>query len=241
MHLEARGLAANTINQQLAAVRRLAYEAADAGLLSPELAAGIGRVNGVKQLGFRSGNWLSLDQSSEILSHALGEGLGAKRDYAMLAMLLGCGLRRSELPDLDIDEVQTREGHWAIVDLIGKGGRIRTVPIPQWVKQALDLWISAAGITGGRVFRAVSKEGESLGHWNLPKRGVVRGQELLPASRFGPHCPACCRGRARSCVTPVAGSVTRFNSCWVTYGCRPRNAISAASKILGTLRTIGLP
>src|SRR2546428_9066987 len=64
MFLEGRGLAANTINQQLAAVRRLAYEAADAGLLSPELAAGIARVKGVKQLGHRSGNWLSLDQSS---------------------------------------------------------------------------------------------------------------------------------------------------------------------------------
>src|SRR5438128_12537918 len=53
MHLESRGLAANTINQQLAAVRRLAHEAADAGLLSPDLAAGISRVKGVKQLGFR--------------------------------------------------------------------------------------------------------------------------------------------------------------------------------------------
>jgi hypothetical protein len=58
MYLESRGLAANTINQQLAAVRRLAHEAADSGLLSPELAAGISRVKGVKQLGFRSGNWL---------------------------------------------------------------------------------------------------------------------------------------------------------------------------------------
>jgi hypothetical protein len=48
-----RGLAANTINQQLAAVRRLAHEAADTGLLSPELAAGITRVKGVKPLGFR--------------------------------------------------------------------------------------------------------------------------------------------------------------------------------------------
>jgi integrase len=190
MHLEARGLAANTINQQLAAVRRLAYEAADAGLLSPELAAGIGRVKGVKQLGFRSGNWLSLDQSSEILSHALGEGLRAKTDYAMLAVLLGCGLRRSELANLDIDEVQTREGHWAIVDLIGKGGRIRTVPIPQWVKQAfrpLDLSRRHHRRTG---LPSSQHEGESLGHSNLPKRGVVRGQELLPASRFGPHCPA---------------------------------------------------
>ena len=72
MYLESRGLAANTINQQLAAVRRLAHEAADAGLLSPELAAGISRVKGVKQLGFRAGNWLSADECSAVLSHAFG-------------------------------------------------------------------------------------------------------------------------------------------------------------------------
>ena len=163
MHLESRTLAANTINQHLAVVRRLAYEAADAGLLSPDLAAGIGRVKGVKQLGQRSGNWLTLAQSSDVLSHARGDGLRAKRDYAMLAMLLGCGLRRSELADLEIDEVQTRQGHWAIVDLFGKGGRIRTVPIPQWAKDALDLWISAARITQGKIFRAVSKTGKVWG------------------------------------------------------------------------------
>jgi integrase len=105
MFLEGRRLAANTINQQLAAVRRLAYEAADAGLLSPELAAGIARVKGVKQLGHRSGNWLSLDQSSEVLRSASGDGLRAKRDYAMLAVLLGCGLRRSELVGLETEEI----------------------------------------------------------------------------------------------------------------------------------------
>jgi len=69
MHLESRGLEANTINQQLAPVRRLAHEAADYGFLSPELAAGISRVKGVKQFGFRSGNWLSAERSSEVLKH----------------------------------------------------------------------------------------------------------------------------------------------------------------------------
>src|SRR5262252_2344928 len=109
MYLESRHLAANTINQQLAAVRRLAHEAADAGLLSPDLAAGIARVKGVKQLGQRSGNWLTQDQSSTVLRQARGESLRAKRDYAMLAMLFGCGLRRSELVGLDLDDVQTRQ------------------------------------------------------------------------------------------------------------------------------------
>ena len=108
MHLESRGLAANTINQQLAAVRRLAHEAADSGLLSPELAAGISRVKGVKQLGFRSGNWLTVEQSSQVLGLAAGPSLRAKRDYAMLAMLFGCGLRRSDLVGLQQDEVQMR-------------------------------------------------------------------------------------------------------------------------------------
>ncbi len=134
-YLESRHLAANTINQQLAAVRRLAHEAADAGLRSPEL-AGISRFRGVKQLGFRSGNWLSVEQSSEVLRHAWGDTMRAKRDYAMLAMLFGCGFRRSELPGLELDDIQMRQGHWAVVDLIGKGGHIRTVPIPNWVKAA---------------------------------------------------------------------------------------------------------
>ena len=53
----------------------------------------------------------------------------------MLAVLLGCGLRRSELTDLSVDHLQRREEHWAIVDLVGKGGHIRTIPVPDWVKQ----------------------------------------------------------------------------------------------------------
>src|SRR5215831_6255279 len=152
IHLESCCLAANTINQHLAAVRRLAHEAADAGLLSPDLAAGIARVKGLKQLGQRSGNWLTQDRSADVLRRSRGQSLRAKRDCAMLAILFGCGLRRAELAGLETDDIQTRQGHWSIVDLIGKGGHIRTVPIPQWAKQALDEWISAAGIANGRIF-----------------------------------------------------------------------------------------
>jgi site-specific recombinase XerD len=163
MHLESRGLAANTINQQLAAVRRLAHEAADAGPLSPELAAGISRVKGVKQLGFRAGNWLSADECAAVLRTAFGSGLRAKRDYAMLAILFGCGLRRSELVGLEVDDIQMRHGHWAIVDLIGKGGHIRTVPVPVWAKVALDGWMASAGICQGKIFRAVARTGKMWG------------------------------------------------------------------------------
>src|SRR6201984_1430487 len=163
MHPESRGLAANTINQQLAAVRRLAHEAADSGLLSPELAAGISRGKGGKQLGCRSGNWLSAEQSSEVLKHAGEDTMRAKRDYAMLAMLFGCGFRRSELVGLELDDIQMRQGHWAVVDLIGKGGHIRTVPIPHWVTAALDQWTRSANVTEGKILRAVARLGKVWG------------------------------------------------------------------------------
>jgi site-specific recombinase XerD len=87
LYLESLGSAAGTINQRLAAVRRLAYEAADSGLLSPELAAGIRRVKGVKQLRSRLGNWLSSDQAKLLLESAEGEDLRSIRDVAMMAVL----------------------------------------------------------------------------------------------------------------------------------------------------------
>ena len=200
MYLELRHLAANTINQQLAAVRRLAHEAADSGLLSPELAAGISRVKGVKQLGFRSGNWLSAEQSSEVLKCAHGNSMRAKRDYAMLALLFGCGFRRSELVGLELDEVQMRQGHWAVVDLIGKGGHIRTVPIPQWVKAALDQWIVAAGVTQGRIFRRVARAGKVWGKgisqnvvWYVVKGCCERaGLEHIAPHDFRRTCAKLC-------------------------------------------------
>jgi site-specific recombinase XerC len=103
-------LAAATINQRLAAVRRLAYEAADSGLLSPELAAGIRHVKGVKHLGQRSGNWLNIDQARLLVDKSDGDGLRNKRDFAMISILLGCGLRRAELAALNIDDIQIRWG-----------------------------------------------------------------------------------------------------------------------------------
>jgi hypothetical protein len=90
IHLEQRHLAPTTINLHLAAVRRVAYEAADSGLLSPELAAGIRRVKGVRRIGVRLGNWLSADQSRSLLLNAQGDSLRSKRNYAILALCHSC-------------------------------------------------------------------------------------------------------------------------------------------------------
>jgi site-specific recombinase XerD len=183
LHLESLGLAAGTINQRLAAVRRLAYEAADSGLLSPELAAGIRRVKGVKQLGSRLGNWLSTDQAKLLLEKSDGEDPRSIRDLAMIAVLLGCGLRRAELSGLTVEDMQSRQGHWAIVDLVGKGGHVRTVPMPMWVKEAVDRWMVVANISQGRIFRAVSRHGTPWGKgisenviWYVVRRCADRTQ-----------------------------------------------------------------
>jgi integrase len=77
----------------------------------------------------------------------------------MLGLLLGCGLRRSEVVGLRLDQLQLRESRWVIVDLVGKGGRIRTVPVPNWCKGIVDVWLRDSGVNEGKVFRRVLKNG----------------------------------------------------------------------------------
>lgn len=107
IHLESRSLAPGTINVRLAAIRRLAYEAADSGLLSPELAAGIRRVKGARRLGVRLGNWLTAEQARTLWQLPNAETVKGKRDRAILSILLGCGLRRRELAELRLDDLGT--------------------------------------------------------------------------------------------------------------------------------------
>jgi integrase len=159
-YLESLHLSASTINLHLSAIRRLADESAESGWLTPELAIGIRRVQGVKRLGPKSGNWLTRNQAQELVNAASKADLRGWRDGAILGLLLGCGLRRSEVVGLTLDQLQTREGRWVIVDLVGKGRRLRTVPVPSWSKQLLDAWLRHSCVSEGRVFRRVSKVGK---------------------------------------------------------------------------------
>jgi integrase len=199
IHLEQRAYAPATINLRLAAVRRVAYEAADAGLLSPELAAGIRRVKGVRRIGVRLGNWLTAEQSRRLLERATQSTARQLRDHAMIAMLIGCGLRRAELLALSVESIQQREEHWVIADLVGKGGHVRTVPIPTWVKTAVDAWTAAADIIHGPVFRAINKAGHVWGDgmspkvlWGCrPRRSGARRHRQARTARSSAHlCPS---------------------------------------------------
>jgi len=188
--LEQAQYASSTINLRLAAIRRLAYEASDCGLLSPDLAAGIRRVKGVKKFGMRIGNWLTADQGKRLLAVFGGEDIRCRRDYAMIAVLLGCGLRRAEVAGLAVEDLQQREEHWVVADLVGKGGHVRTVPVPIWVKGALDRWLTAACISTGPIFRAINK-GKHIGTSAFSAKviwGVVKAGSLkCGLDRVAPH------------------------------------------------------
>jgi len=184
MHLESRHLAPGTINLRLGAVRRLAYEASDCGLLSPDLAAGIRRVKGVKKIGVRLGDWLTPEQSERLWNTPDSQLLKGKRDRALLSVLLACGLRRHEAVNLNSSYVQQREDHWAIVDLKGKAGHTRTIPMPGWVKILLDEWLQAANLTAGKLFRRVNKNGKPWGDGSDGESRLARRPGARPQCRY---------------------------------------------------------
>jgi integrase len=156
----------------MSAIRRLAAEMADNGLLDPQTALVISKVSGPRRCGIRLGNWLSLHQVEDLLALPNPNTLKGKRDRAALSVLLGAGLRRGELCALKFDHLQQRDGRWVIADLVGKHERIRTVPVPNWCKAAIDIWTMAAQLTAGYVFRPLNKAGR------------VTGNSLAPGSVF---------------------------------------------------------
>lgn len=201
--LEARGYAASTINQRLAAIRKLAVEAADNHLLSLDHAAAIARVKGIPKSGFRMGNWLTEKQAEQLINAPAPETLKGKRDRALLGLLVGCGLRRRELSTLNVEDIQQRDGRWVIIDLEGKHARIRSVPVPPWVKVALDDWLSAAAFTAGRIFCAVSRHGKISSRTiseqavldNVRQYGKQVGLENIRPHDLRRTCAKLCRSR----------------------------------------------
>ncbi len=193
-------LAPSTVNVRLAAVRKMVSEAKRNGLLSAEEAVSITDVPNIRQSGKRLGNWLTKEQARELLQVPDRSTLKGKRDYAILALLVGCALRRRELANLTIEEIQQRENRWVIADLRGKGGRIRTVAVPVWVKQGINAWQTAAGIQEGPLLRSVNKVGkvgESLSDWAI-WAVVTESAKQIGIERFGAHdlrrtCAKLCR------------------------------------------------
>src|SRR5713226_4206079 len=97
VHLESLSLSPATINLRLAPLRKLATEAAENGWMDPTIAAGIARVRGVRRLGPRVGKWATAEEATALLQAPDATTVKGKRDRAILAVLIGCALRRGEL------------------------------------------------------------------------------------------------------------------------------------------------
>ncbi|MDR3746851.1 MAG: tyrosine-type recombinase/integrase, partial [Acidobacteriota bacterium] len=205
--------------------------------LSPDLAAGIGRVKGVRLLGVRVGNWLTAEEGKKLLGTENADSLRSRRNRALLSLLIGCGLRRAEQTTLRFEDLQLREGHWVIADLRGKGGHIRTIPVPEWVKEAINSWTLGAGINSGPLLRSINKAGRIWGHGFTPK--VIWAIVKVNAKSCGltsvaPHDLR--RTCARLCHQ--AANWSRFSSCPVTFQFRRPSDTSGASSVSGMPLTI---
>jgi integrase len=195
-----RELSPSTINVKLSAIRKLVDEAKRSGYLGTDEASEMSDVPNVPQRGTRLGNWLTKEQARELLAVPDRSTTKGKRDYAILALLVGCALRRREVASLTIEDIQMRENRWVIADLSGKGGRIRTVAIPMWVKQGINAWQAAAKIEEGPLLRSVNKVGKvgkSLSDWAVWSV-VTESAKEIGIERFGAHdlrrtCAKLCR------------------------------------------------
>ena len=196
------GLGGSTINVRLSGVRKLVNEARENALIDPSDAARIVSVPNVPAQGVRLGQWLTVEQTSELLAVPDQSRLKGKRDHAILSVLTQTALRREEAAHLDMSNIQMREGRWVLADIRGKRGRVRTVALPKSAKAAIDDWTQAAGITSGPVFRRLTKSGrvlpgEGLGVWAIWDV-VVTSAKAIGIEGFGPHdarrsCAKLCR------------------------------------------------
>ena len=147
-----------------------------------------------------SWNWLTAEQATRVLAVTDRASLRGKRDYAMIGMLIGCGLRRGELLALRVDSIQLREEHWVIADRLGKAGHIRTVPIPSWVKLAIDEWKEDCQVAERALFRSINKTGRVWGTgmtpkvlWEVVRAGATRaGIEKLAPPDLRRSCARLC-------------------------------------------------
>lgn len=151
------GAPAFEICHALTALRTLAREARYAGMIDGDTAAGIADIKGPAVRGVRQGKRLSAEEMSEMLAKPDMSTLEGLRDRIVLDLLFYAGLRREEACSVTVDRIALIEGRPALVNLIGKGDRIRTVPIPREMHDRINEWLARSGITNGYLLRRVHR------------------------------------------------------------------------------------
>lgn len=189
---KARGVPAFDIGHVLTPVKKLAREAAYAGLLDAAQLDGILRVKAPAIHGTRLGNWLTEEQVQAMMALPDRSTLNGKRDIVILGLLLYCGLRRDEALRVRFEHVRIVEQRPCLVNLIGKGDKMRSVPMPAWLFRAIQEWIDAAGLTDGHIIRALPGwNAKVIGPGRMSKVGlwdvVKRYAKKLGIAEVVPH------------------------------------------------------
>jgi site-specific recombinase XerD len=184
-------LAPSTVNVKMAAVRSLVHCAAAEGWISQADEEQIlKRLHSRPVTGRREGQRMPLADVQRCLRLPDRATLAGKRDYALLGVLFACGLRRAELCNLEVKTIGRLNEGWALIDLVGKRQKVRSIPLEAPIKQGIDEWLAAAKILSGRVFRAIRKNGKVWGNgldesaiWQIVRHYAAQvGHE-----NFAPH------------------------------------------------------
>ncbi len=163
--LDLSGKSAQVQNQALAALKRLASESAELDWIEPQTAAQIRTIKARKATGIRTGRWLTSAQTAQLLAQCDPSTIPGLRDAAILALLVGCGIRRDEACQLETAQIKETSFDSRTITLLtnltGKGGRVRTIRVPAWAAQILANW-----------------------HKEITKKGVVESTRFLRSARW---------------------------------------------------------
>lgn len=193
--LEDSNLQSATINRDLSALRAFFRSAFNMGLIDQLLYSRVREIKNIPSRGNKKGHWLSLEEARSLLNAPDQETWIGRRDRAILAVMIGCGLRRSEVANLRWDHLQQLpDGTWEIVNLVGKHNRVRTVPVQKWVSGYISHFTEInvrlyLGANSNQVFVSIDRYGNrhttisTNAIWNIVQQYAAQ----VGINKLAPH------------------------------------------------------
>ena len=163
LYMEHSGHAKSTIATKLSITKQLFRELWKSGVIDNDTYTNLMEIKIKGQRGQRVKTWLSHEEVQLFLRSIQNNSHRTIRDRAILATMLGSGLRRFEVSELECSQIGKVEGRWAFTDIKGKGERYRTVAIPEWcinlIKKWLEIREELAGDFTEKLFFSIRKNG----------------------------------------------------------------------------------